>query len=300
MSCDATNSAARPWTDCRNAPSNSWIPTCWTNATHAAHFGNDRHRILRVLPGFGQGNVIPDILHNKWLGADQYYLGSALTLLTHHHMDGTPAANIQVVMNCIRVAYKDENVPRKDRYPSLRTTQYKAALVAILPKLKGTGVQCKGLAKVMPTVFANFMDHEDEGHKMVLVGLNCIRETNLLIEENYHCHRFPAGAAQKFVELSFLIAQTTSALINRYHPALPLFHYTIKLHYTLHCALCSQYTNPLHGDCSSGEVLMKSAKRLVKGCLAGNPIHKVGSVALRKYLKGFHLLHDPSSPWWKI
>ena len=146
----------------------------------------------------------------------------------------------------------------------------------------------------------SFMDHEDEGHKMVLVGLNCIRETNLLIDENYHCHRFPAGAAQRFVELSFLIAQTTTALINRYHPALPLFHYTIKLHYTLHCALCSQYTNPLHGDCSSGEVLMKSAKRLVKGCLAGNPIHKVGSVALRKYLKGFHLLHDPSSPWWKI
>lgn len=300
MSCNATDGGARPWTDCRNAPSNSWIPTCWTNATHAAHFGNERHRLLRVLPGFGQANVIPDILHNKWLGADQYFFGSTLALLTHHHMDGSPAENIQAVMNIIRVAYTDEHVALKDRYPSLRTSQYKPARVRLLPKLKGTGQQCKGLSKVLPAVFASLMDPEDEGHVMVLFGLRCIRETNLLIEEHYHCHRFPAAAADRFVELSFLIAQTTTALINRYHPHSPLFHYTIKQHYTLHCALCSRYTSPLHGDCSSGEVLMKTVKQLVKGCLAGNAIHKVGNVALRKYLKGFHLSHDPSSAWWKF
>ena len=96
------------------------------------------------------------------------------------------------------------------RYPTMKVTQYKAsAAVSVLPQLKGTGRQCKGLGKVLPSVFEHFMDRGDETHQLVLYGPRCIREVDELYDVNYRCYRFPEGASNRLIELSFRIAQTT-------------------------------------------------------------------------------------------
>jgi hypothetical protein len=250
------------WTDCRQPHAgNTWAASVWTNQSHGARYGNDRHRLLRVLPGFGVANYIPDILHVKRLGADQYCLGSVLALLTHYWLPGAPADNLKSVVEAIVVAYKVEGVESKDRYPNLKVTQYKPAKANILPKLKGTGMQCKGLGKVMPSVFEAFMDATDPLHHRVPSGLRGIQATNEIYDANRTAYRFPAADAERLIHWSFDIAQQVTALIRAYHPkAIVLFHYTIKQHYTLHAALSARYTNPCYGDWTSGEDLMKVAK----------------------------------------
>ena len=159
--CGATHGGPLVWTDC-SSPSCGWTTAIWTNASHAENFGAARHRLFRVLPGFGVGNSIPDILHSKWLGSDQYQLGGVLCLLTHHHMAGTIPENLDKVFTRIKEDYEKEKVPARHRYPVLRVSQYKTGKVGHLPKLKGSGMQCKWLSAVLPTVFSEFMDKDNK------------------------------------------------------------------------------------------------------------------------------------------
>ena len=76
---------------------------------------------------------------------------------------------------------------------------------------------------------------------------------------------FPKEVAKQLIDKSFFAAQVVATLIKRLRRLrVPLFHYTIKLHYCLHIALATQSTNPFMGDCSSGEELMKACKKLIK------------------------------------
>jgi hypothetical protein len=296
--CCSGGKRAKPWTDCRH-PESEWIGSTWDRESHRLHFGDNLHRLFRVLPGFCISHYVPDILHCKWLGADQYYLGSALALLTHHWLPGNPQDNLAVVMASIILAYAIEDVPTKHRYPLLRVTMYKGGKAAHIPKLKGTGMQCRALTKVMPRVFEEHMNQDDPVHHRVLIGLKTIRDIDSIYDANRKEYRVPAEASRQLVQLSFLVAQVVTSLIKRFHPQrIPLFHYTIKQHYCLHISLVSAYTNPLVGDCSSGEDFMKAAKKLIKGSVYGNHPAKIGNVCIQKYLKGLHLRFDAESQWW--
>ena len=302
MYCRATIHGACVWTDC-SSDSCPWTHTIWTNDSYRAMLGDLRHRLLRVLAGFGAGNLIPDILHCKWLGNDQYLLGSALALLTHHWLAGSPQDNLVLVNKKIQETYGAVNVRRKDRYPHIRITQYKTGLVSHLPKLKGTGQQCKGLAAVMPQVFESFMAPRGHVanplHRRVLAALQATHETNVLYESNRHVNIMPKADSDKIIELSFNIAKITTSLVKAYQPDIPLFHYTIKSHLTLHCALATKYTNVLFSDCGSGEDFMKVARKLIRGSMHGNAIQTVGNKSLQRYARAMHLAWDSESPWWK-
>ena len=76
-------------------------------------------------------------------------------------MVGTEKENLATVFECIQYWYQLSEVPLRHRYPSMKITQYKGGDVGHLPKLKGTGMQCRWLAVVMPDVFENFMDVDD-------------------------------------------------------------------------------------------------------------------------------------------
>ena len=75
----------------------------YTNTTHRELFGITRHRLLRgVLPGFGVSHVIGDLLHCKWLGADQYFHGGVLYLLVNYIMPDDIQSNIVKLFAKIR------------------------------------------------------------------------------------------------------------------------------------------------------------------------------------------------------
>ena len=90
-----------------------------------------------------------------------------------------------------------------------------------------------------------------------------------------------------------------TSLVKAYQPDISLFHYTIKSHLTLHCALATKYTNVLFSDCGSGEDFMKVARKLIRGSMNGNAIQTVGSKSLQRYARAMHLGWDSESPWWK-
>ena len=298
-SCCGGGASPTPWTAC-TFPGSAWIGTVWDRQSHRLHFGDALHRLFRVLPGFCISHYIPDILHCKWLGADQYFLGSALAMLTHYWLPGTPAENLTLVKASIDEEYKRAGILTKHRYPVLRVSMYKGGKAATLPKLKGTGMQCKALNKVMPDVFEKHMDPGDFNHQRILLGLQAIRDIDNLYGKHMKDYCIPEEASKQLVDKSFFVAQVVTTLIKRLHPLrVPLFHYTIKQHYYLHIALTTQYTNPFMGDCSSGEDFMKACKKLIKGSVSGNSPGKIGSVAVEKYLKGFHLTLDVDSEWWR-
>jgi hypothetical protein len=296
--CPARRTGPNLWTDCRY-PEAAWIPSTWNRESHRLHFGDTLHRLFRVLPHFGICNYLPDVLHCKWLGADQYYLGSTLALLTHHSMPQSPQENLQVVMQSIREAYALEGVATKDQYKVMRVSMYKGGKANHIPKLKGTGMQCQGLSTIMPRVFEAHMDPGNGMHRRVLLGLKAIRNTDRILHEHQRAYRFPQDAAAELVQSSFFVAQVVTSLIKHFHPRrMPLFHYTIKQHYCLHIALASQWTSPLMGDCSSGESFMKIAKRQIRGSMHGNAPSKAANVATAKYLKALHLQLDRTGDWW--
>ena len=164
------------------------------------------------------------------------------------------ATNLAAVVEEIKVAYKAVGVPKKDQYPNLKQTQIKGGHVSKLPKLKGAGQQCKGLSQVMGLVFRRFWDPEDRMHQRIATCLDEIRDTDQIYESNRHEYRIPAGDSRRLIRLTFSLGRSISILIEHYHAAgMPCFHFTIKQHYTMHCALASEYTNPYYGECSSGE-----------------------------------------------
>ena len=144
------------------------------------------------------------------------------------------------------------------------------------------------------------MDDHNPRHQRVLKLLQGIKATNEIYDRHRNAYRIPAADAERLIQHSFDVAQQTSALIRAYHPdGIVLFHYTIKQHYCLHIALTARYTNPYFWDCSSGEDLMKVAKRLIHGSMFGNNCVQATNRAMTKYAKALHITLDDRQTWWR-
>jgi hypothetical protein len=190
---------------------------------YAAAFPN-RHRLFKEVPGLGIMHYIADILHSKWLGSDQYFLGSSIALLTHHVLADTPAVNLVRVWGDVRDEYGRQNVPHKNRYSKIRMSQYFAQSLK-LPKLKGTGVQCQGLTNVFAKVFEKHMDGDDPVHGRVLQGLKLQRRIDRLFLRNYRSYRMPAADSEEVIAASYELCRVVSDLIKHFHPLDPLVQF---------------------------------------------------------------------------
>ena len=157
----------------------------------------------------------------------------------------------------------DNAIPFKDRYPSLKLSQFKTMKpVGRLPKLKGSGQQCKGLTRVMSKVFQEDRDPEDQAHKRIVEGLEAMRITDQLYMRHRYANKMPQFDAGEVIRASFKFCQICTGLVRHYHKKkMPVFHYTMKHHYCLHIALTTKYLNPYMAECSSGEDYMKFAKK---------------------------------------
>ena len=155
--------------------------------------------------------MVPDRLHAKYLGSDQYFFGSTIALQTHHHLPDSPQTNLDKVVASIEVAYREEKVSLKDRYYSLKSTQYRSAAAGKLPKLKGTGRQCLGRSRVLARVFAEHMNADDEIHRTVLLGLEATAEVNRLYPLHANAYRIPPMDADIIVD-NFVLSHRCAQL----------------------------------------------------------------------------------------
>lgn len=293
------NAAPCQWTDARDPSTNGWVNHVYTNATHAELLGNLRHRLVRAaVPSCGISNYVPDLLHAKWLGADQYLLEGVFWLLIAYIMPASIEENLRILVILIKSAYVEEGVNHKGRYPDLKRTQIKTGLATQLPKLKGTGQQCKGLTRVMGSVFRKFHDETDRMHNRIAEALDATKAIDRMYMANRHAYRIPHADSREIIRLSFRVAQITTGLVRHYHDLSAVaFHYTIKLHYCLHATWATRYCNAVYGDCSSGEDFMNTARKLIRGCMYGNGLTACSNVAVQKYLKRFAFRSFTKAPW---
>ena len=151
------------------------------------------------------------VLHYKWLGCDQYFFGGVLLLLVKYVMASSPEENLKTVF------------------------------AASLPKLKGTGQQCKGIARVMGEVFRKLCDLDDDRHRLILEAIEYVRKTNHIYTRHRYANRIPPDDREELVAKTFKFCQITSKLIKYYHErGMFVFHYTIKSHYSLHIAMAGR------------------------------------------------------------
>ena len=150
----------------------------------------------------------------------------------------------------------------------------------------------------MRLVFHEFYDPMDSRHARICEALEGMQVVDRLYMVHRHACRIPPEDADTIVDRSFKIAQITAGLVRYYHSrGAVAFHYTKKPHDCLTAALASKYTNPMGGDCSSGEDFMKTAKLAIRGSMYGNGLKKCSNVAIGKYVKGLQL--KAVRNWWK-
>ena len=121
---------------------------------------------------------------------------------------------------------------------------------------------------------------------MIKLSFKYSLEIDSILDRNIDANKLPDVEAAALVSASFGFAQTQTALIKLFHPVVPVFHYTLKMHYLLHIALVSKYINPSIASCCEGEDMMKVVKRLIQSSAAGNRPVDAAQKAMARYCKG--------------
>lgn len=103
------NDGTVPWTDCRKDQA-IWLSTIWKKSTWEAN-RPDRHMLFKCCPGVSITTVMPDLMHTKHLGVDQYFYGSALKLLTHSILGRSHEQNIEDVWSKLSEQYVQQCTP---------------------------------------------------------------------------------------------------------------------------------------------------------------------------------------------
>ena len=105
--CCQANLGDIPWTDCR--PNARWIQTIWKTNQDWWHDHPDAHILLNGLNiaiGMGILNWVPDHMHCKHLGTDQYFYGSVMYVLIYHIMGDSPEENCDFFVEQLKDTYK--------------------------------------------------------------------------------------------------------------------------------------------------------------------------------------------------
>ena len=137
------------------------------------------------------------------------------------------------------------------------------------------------------------------GHELIKLSFKYSLAIDNILDRNIHTNKLADAEAKALVKASFGFAQAQTALIKIFHPVVPVFHYTIKMHYLLHIALVSKYINPSIASCCEGEDMMKVAKRLIQASHAGNKPEVAAQKAMARYCRGlgFDFQRRAGSAW---
>lgn len=92
-----------PWWELK--PGSTWMAQLYTALTVLAGVC----AIFQV-PGVSLMTVAPDWMHNKHLGTDMYFYGSVLWLLCYVLLEGTPEANMDIVLEDIKAEYRKQGI----------------------------------------------------------------------------------------------------------------------------------------------------------------------------------------------
>ena len=153
----------------------AWRPHEWK------HWNGRSKSCLFEVNGLSAAAVHCDWLHAKYLGHDQYCLGSVIYLLVHYLLpEASPQGNLKRFWSWLQAWYRNHQT--RDRYGSFATMTMFTNKNGI--KLKGKGAQIRSLSHALMDCWYEFYNPQVYMHKMVMLYLKLNFKVENLVEEN--------------------------------------------------------------------------------------------------------------------
>lgn len=255
------NDSDIPWTDSREGIAR-WEATVWSKSHWEHHRGDGRHILFRECPGVSITSVMPDLMHTKHLGVDQYYYGSVLRLLTHSILRDTHENNLSFVWSELQKQYQSHETRYK-----FNTLKFSMFLVdGDFPKLKGRAAEVRCVGKPLTEVFRQAMNTHDPIHRLVYLGLTMLTKMEDIVATDAG-YSLSNESHKEFVSSAYSFLAILTKLGHHFHGnGPPMFHFTIKCHYLLHIAKSSKWIHPALSWCYSGEDFCKASSLRCEHC----------------------------------
>eukprot|EP00973_Karenia_brevis_P092400 12412257-Karenia_brevis.AAC.1 len=153
------------------------------------------------------------------------------------------------------------------------------------PILKGRAAFCKRMGPALLHVWDEFMNREDDIHRLVKLGLEQSVGMENLISATAHMNVVPAGEHVKLVEHANAFCAIVTKLGKHFHrDQRTLFNYTIKFHYLLEIVLKSKHLHPCRSHCYGNESFFKDLRKLGGRAAIATKTTQVNNKVADKYL----------------
>lgn len=287
--CGCTKLGPRTWKDSREtAP---WRATIHTTSTWLENPERSQCPIFHCKNTTGL-TVQPDLMHVKYLGYQQFFLGSCLWLLCHEILPGSPVQNIRSIGLFVFRYQQRERVSSKfplGAFQKLSIFTRKKGF----PKLRGKGAHVRQVSKAIGACWRRNMSQDDPNHRRVALIFKLDQEVEDLLSghqpsDGYYA--LPPNEANAVKRKHNQISQLYQVLEDNYaNAAVPLFNVVSKIHYCHHIYSESCNLHPYLSWCWRGEDFMSVASDLLSSCLRGRSDVGASIKAVQKYRLAMHL-----------
>lgn len=287
--CLCTASGDQSWKDFRSvAP---WRTTVFSVARWRADPGR-ANCALFTIPSCSGLSVQPDMMHVKYLGYLQYFLGSVLFMLTHRMMPGSAIDNLRRIGVMVRRLQK-ERFTCTSRFPMAAWNRLSIFLRKKgFPKLRGKAGVIQGVVGPIEFIWQRYMSQDNLVHRRIALIFQLDREIEKALREYCPSNGYyavpPAVGNQiktKQIQLSQLMVQLEDTFAT---DTRKLFNTVSKLHYMAHIADSASHLHPFVTWCFKGEDFMNTASVLISSCLRGRSDVGATVKAIRKYRFAMH------------
>ena len=228
----------------------------------------------KVHGGISSLTFMPDLLHCKHLGTDQYFYGSVLWILIYVILPDGHADNLKTIFDHIKDQYGTLNIEQRFQNMTLNMISNKTDPPTKFPCLKGKGAECRHLGAALQPVFESYMNVDNLQHNQINIALKHSVAIERILSDYKDCFRFPDNVGREFKDHCFAFLLAFNALANFYSKEVRvmLFDVTMKAHYLGHIGLLALHINPRLGWAYSGEDMMRHCKQLMSSCVRGTPL----------------------------
>ena len=244
------------------------------------------------VPNVSGLSVQPDLMHVKYLGYMQYFLGSVLFLLTHSVMAASPKENCKTIGLMIARYQR-----RRDTSAKFPSAAYGRLTIFLrkqgYPKLRGKAAHIKHVVPALESIWKKFTSPENVNHRRIALIFKLDREIEKLLGDYDPVAGFAAVPADVLATLQEKQIQKSQLMvmleeIYASEPK-PLFNIVSKLHYAMHIIDNSATVHPHLNWCWKGEDFMNTTSVLVGLCLRGRSDVSATIKAMDKYRYAMHL-----------
>ena len=277
------------WKDSRaEAP---WRGTIYTTADWLASEDRLHNPIFNAMNVTGL-SAQPDLMHVKYLGYQQFWLGSVMWILVNEILPASPLANLRGIGAYVSRWQRRHNVSAKfplGAFQKLSIFQRKKGY----PKIRGKGAHVRHLAGPLASLWKWKMDPANPNHVRVKLMFKLDLEIDSILEEYSPHNGYYAVPRQQALEIrskQIQKSQLYQVLEEKYSTAaVPLFNVTSKLHYSHHIMDDSRDLHPHLSWCWRGEDFMNVSSTLLSSCLRGRSDRQASIKAFLKYSLGSKL-----------